>query len=415
MPGVQRARCSLGPVDDRDQSGGLHCRQAGGSHLVARREEDNPHLVEAHFTGLKPDIRCHDHEIAHPHELRGGSIHLDLPGLAVDHIGCETGAISDVIDITPFKDARLRLPGQGPIDRDRTFVIGIGGRELGAMEFGFEKGQLHSKSRGADRFSVQLYGVLQAVQDQLRHNLIEEPLRLEHAGEPACADDVGFAAGKSLGRDGIDQMPDSPDMPMVEPGIYAFGRGPAQRCLGAHNRDVGQFGGVTGKGRGGDTDAGQDCTTEILTRGGNHIEGRGCTAVHDDEIPSRMAERAANRIGNAVGAHLVGIAIEHLEPGFYPGLEDERFGVVVLDTGPLQRMQRRWHDRAQCDLFDLLGLDAMGAKHRREKDPEFVGGCERVRGLAKRATQDVAVEDPAENLAVADIKTKEHGRWELKL
>jgi hypothetical protein len=57
----------------------------------------------------------------------------------------------------------------------------------------------------------------------------------------------------------------------------------------------------------------------------------------------------------------------------------------------------------------------VGAKHRREKDPEFVGCCERVRGLAKRATQGVAVEDPAENLAVADIKTKEHGRWELKL
>ena len=103
----------------------------------------------------KGDVGCDDDEIARPGEQRCGAIDLDLSRLAVDRIGGKAGAVGDVEDIDLLELRQPRRPAQGAVDGDGAFVVAVGGRDGGPVDFGAEKrskhGRVLARQRRADR------------------------------------------------------------------------------------------------------------------------------------------------------------------------------------------------------------------------------------------------------------------------
>src|SRR5580692_8244486 len=77
-------------------------------------------------------------------------------------------------------------------------------------------------------FRVQEIGVLEAKEHQLRHNLVEELLRLEHPGESARPDDARLLASEHLACEAGDDVPNGANMPVIESRLDTFDRGAAE-------------------------------------------------------------------------------------------------------------------------------------------------------------------------------------------
>ena len=57
-------------------------------------------------------------------------------------------------------------------------------------------------------------------------------------------------------------------------------------------------------------------------------------------------------------------------------------------------------------LLELARIDPVLPEDGGEEDAELVGGAQRMGRLAKLAAEPLAVEDPAVDLAVADVETE---------
>ena len=85
---------------------------------------------------LKMHVTGNDDAIPWLHETGRRSVDLHLAGLALDNVGCETRAVGDIVDIHLLEFEQSRRQAKFASERNRAFVIKIGRRDRGTVEFG---------------------------------------------------------------------------------------------------------------------------------------------------------------------------------------------------------------------------------------------------------------------------------------
>src|SRR3546814_18547537 len=85
------------------------------------------------------------HQVARLRAVRGGAVHRDDAAafLCADRVGRETLAVVDVVDLDALVLADAGDVEQPAVDRAGAFVVQLGVGERGAVELGFEQGQVH--------------------------------------------------------------------------------------------------------------------------------------------------------------------------------------------------------------------------------------------------------------------------------
>ena len=160
----------------------------------------------------------------------------------------------------------------------------------------------------------------------------------------------------------------------------------------------------------GDPGPGHDDAAEIVTRGTDHVEGRGGSEIDDDEIAVGVQVHGPDRIGDAVRAYLKRIPIANLEPRLHPRLQNEGIDCEVLPAAAPQRVDQIRDHGTQRNPIDPGGIAVVLAKDPAQEESELVrreGGAGRC---PEPERQLPVIEQASEHLTVADIKCEDHGR-----
>ena len=112
--------------------------------------------------------RGHDDQIAHLHVARCAAVERDDAAafFGTDGVGAETRTIGDVPDVDLFEFADAGRFQQQAVDGDRALVVELGVGDGGAVDLGFQQGQVHvattqrkagilAESAGIDRPAAQ--------------------------------------------------------------------------------------------------------------------------------------------------------------------------------------------------------------------------------------------------------------------
>src|SRR3546814_15235606 len=91
-----------------------------------------------------------DHQVARLRAVRGGAVHRDDAAafLCADRVGRETLAVVDVVDLDALVLADAGDVEQPAVDRAGSFVVQLGVGDRGAVDLGFEQGQLPGPGPG---------------------------------------------------------------------------------------------------------------------------------------------------------------------------------------------------------------------------------------------------------------------------
>src|SRR5437773_1516240 len=101
-------------------------------------DEHDLRLVEACRRLLHPGKGRDDHEVARPHEMRGGAVHADDAAVrrSLDGVGLEAVAVGDVPHADGLVRQEIRSVHQPPVDRDRALVVDVRLGHGGAVDLG---------------------------------------------------------------------------------------------------------------------------------------------------------------------------------------------------------------------------------------------------------------------------------------
>ena len=168
---------------------------------------------------------------------------------------------------------------------------------------------------------------------------------------------------------------------------------------------------------------GEDRAAEVLALGGDRLEGGGGAEVDDDRRAAEEVE-GRHRVGDAVGADLLGVVVEDRQPGAHARLDDQGREPEVALGHAAQRPGDPGHRRADGDAVDVVVLpgEPVEAEELLEHEGVLVGGALDVGGDAPvvdqarvgQAPLDVGVDrlelvEPDHGLGVADVEGEEHG------
>src|SRR5262249_28063620 len=130
--------------------------------------------------------------------------------------------------------------------------------------------------------------------------------------------------------------------------------------------------------------------------------------IDDDEVPAGKPAERANGVGDLVRPDLQRIPVPDLESRFDTRLQHEGLESEILAEAVPQRPHRIRHHGADARQIDLRGIDSVFAQRRAQKRAELIRRSPHARRPPEGRLQLLAVEYPAENLAIPNIQRQKH-------
>ena len=187
----------------------------------------------------------------------------------------------------------------------------------------------------------------------------------------------------------------------------------SDRLLRPRNVDARQSRRPPRQGVGSDTDARGDGATEVSAIGVDGVARRCRAEVNDDR---RDAVELSRRHGvhDPVGSDVARRLVEDRHVFDELRRHEERLDAEVLSAESREGSFERRHDRRDHDPFDRARVDALQVEERAGEDAELVDRARPVGGETPVGAKLFAVENPHQDLGIADVEGEEHGSIGLR-
>jgi hypothetical protein len=231
-----------------------------------------------------------------------------------------------------------------------------------------------AKSVGLARSAVlpiQFPDETQAVErEPRRDDLNNVGLFGDDLGQAACGDDFHVVA--KFHPEAGDHAFDHADVTEEQTRLHGVDSVAANDRGRALNVDASEFGGVREECVGGQVDAGGDGAAEILTVGGDGVEGGGGAEIN--HAGGTAVQRVnGDRVGDAIRTDGARVFVADSDAGFDARVHDQRFAFEIFAAGLRDAPRQRRDDRGEADSRQVGGRLADVREQAEELQAIFIG------------------------------------------
>lgn len=172
--------------------------------------------------------------------------------------------------------------------------------------------------------------------------------------------------------------------------------------------DAREFGGVREERVSGEVDACGDGTAEILTVGGESVEGGGGAEVdHAGGTAVEFLNR--DRVRDAICADGFGIVVADLDARFDACVHDQRFALEIFAASQGNTRRQRRDDRGETDSRQVGGRLADVREQTEQLQTVLVGHARVFSGQTPMMDEGLAFVEADGQVGVAEVDGEEHG------